>query len=206
MELFDYTDAELLDGSEYILPAVASLLRAVPPNAVVADLGCGNGSILANFRQRGWQMHGIDFSGSGLMHAAKTYPGIQFELADLSAELPSHALAGRCDVVLSIEVIEHIYLPRIYLRNCYRLLKPDGLLVLSTPYHGYLKNLALAVAGKMDFHYTALYDYGHIKFWSKRTLTLLLEEVGFSVTGFQGLGRVPLLWNSMMVTAKKNSH
>jgi 2-polyprenyl-3-methyl-5-hydroxy-6-metoxy-1,4-benzoquinol methylase len=206
MELFHYSDAELVDGSEYILPAVEGLLRKVPSSAVIADLGCGNGSVLAKFRQRGWQMYGLDRSNSGLEQARNAYPGIHFEFADLCTDISGHRLAGQCDVVLSPEVIEHIFLPRIYARNCYTLLKPNGLLVLSTPYHGYLKNQALAATGRMDPHFTALWDYGHIKFWSKHTLSILLEEVGFSVTGFQGLGRVPLLWKSMVVTATKKTN
>ena len=43
--------------------------------------------------------------------------------------------------------------------------------MLSTPYHGYLKNLALAVSGRMDRHFTALHVGGHIKFFSIETLT-----------------------------------
>ena len=51
--------------------------------------------------------------------------------------------------------------------------------VLSTPYHGYWKNLALAVAGKWDKHLTALWQGGHVKFFSIKTLGVLLAEVGF---------------------------
>jgi predicted HicB family RNase H-like nuclease len=50
--------------------------------------------------------------------------------------------------------------------------------VISTPYHGYWKNLMLALTGKMDAHFTALWDHGHIKFWSMRTLGELLREGG----------------------------
>ena len=53
----------------------------------------------------------------------------------------------------------------------------------------------------MDHHYTALWDGGHIKFWSRETLTKLLEEFGFRVTDFRGAGRLPYLWKSMLVRA-----
>jgi len=64
-----------------------------------------------------------------------------------------------------------------------------------------LKNVALALAGKMDDHYTALVDGEHIKFWSRKTLTTLLEEFDFRVTDFRGAGRLPYLWKSMLVRA-----
>jgi len=77
-----------------------------------------------------------------------------------------------------------------------------GEMIISTPYHGYLKNLALAITGKMDSHFTVLWDGGHIKFWSVKTLTKLLNEFGFEVVEFRGSGRLPYLWKSMFVRAR----
>jgi 2-polyprenyl-3-methyl-5-hydroxy-6-metoxy-1,4-benzoquinol methylase len=203
MTEYGYLDADLRCAGKYLLPVVRELVRNVPPRAVVVDLGCGNGSILANFRQYGWELHGLEMSRSGIEQAAKAYPGIQFGYADLTTDLSSHPLVGRCDVVISTEVVEHVFWPRTYAKNCCSFLKPGGMLIISTPYHGYLKNLVLAMAGKMDFHYTALWDCGHIKFWSRRTLTTLLEEAGFGVNRFLGVGRAPFLWKSMLIVAKK---
>ena len=93
--------------------------------------------------------------------------------------------------------------PRQYARCVFDLLEPGGVAVLSTPYHGYWKNLALAVTGKMDAHFTALWDYGHIKFWSIKTLTELLSEAGFEVVRFHRVGRVPLLAKSMIAVARR---
>lgn len=107
--------------------------------------------------------------------------------------------------MISTEVVEHLLLPRVFAKNCHGLLKPNGLFVVSTPYHGYLKNLLLAASGRMDAHYTALWDYGHIKFWSRRTLRRLLEETGFSVNRFLGTGRVPFFWKSMILVARKSA-
>jgi len=61
----------------------------------------------------------------------------------------------------------------------------------------------MALTGKLDAHFTVLWDGGHIKFWSRRTLTRLLEEAGFRVERFVGVGRVPLLWKSMILVARK---
>ena len=75
--------------------------------------------------------------------------------------------------------------------------------IISTPYHGYWKNLALALSGRMDAHFTALWDHGHIKFWSRRTLGDLLREAGFVDIRFWRVGRVPALAKSMIVMARK---
>ena len=82
-------------------------------------------------------------------------------------------------------------------------MEPGGHLILSTPYHGYWKNLALAITGNMDQHFTALWDHGHIKFWSIKTLGLLLREVGFSNVSFVRVGRIPVLAKSMIAVAEK---
>jgi 2-polyprenyl-3-methyl-5-hydroxy-6-metoxy-1,4-benzoquinol methylase len=111
--------------------------------------------------------------------------------------------SGPADVIISTEVIEHLYDPRGFLETSFKLLKPGGRIVITTPYHGYLKNVMLAVTGKMDKHFTVTWDHGHIKFWSKKTLTFVLEEAGFQVEKFAGSGRLPYLWNSMAILARK---
>lgn len=85
------------------------------------------------------------------------------------------------------------------------MLRPGGLFIITTPYHGYFKNLVMAVTGKMDNHFTVLWDGGHIKFWSYKTLSTLLQENGFRVDHFYGAGRFPWLWKSMVLAAVKET-
>jgi len=61
----------------------------------------------------------------------------------------------------------------------------------------------MALTGKMDSHFTALWDHGHIKFWSIKTLTTLLTEAGFIDIHFERVGRVPLLAKSMIAIVRK---
>jgi 2-polyprenyl-6-hydroxyphenyl methylase/3-demethylubiquinone-9 3-methyltransferase len=200
---YGYSDSQPGWASHYLHPVIRPLVCDLPAGSVVADLGCGNGSFLARYRDRRWVLYGLETSVSGLNAARSAYPEIIFEQADLVQDLSSHPLAGRCDLVLSTEVIEHVFLPRQFVRNCQMFLRHGGRLILSTPYHGYAKNLALALTGKMDDHFTALWDFGHIKFWSRQTLTQLLEEAGLEVVSFHGTGRIPYLWKSMVIVARK---
>lgn len=82
------------------------------------------------------------------------------------------------------------------------MLKPGGVLIVSTPYHGYLKNLALSLADKWDDHHTPFWDGGHIKFWSRRTLSEFLRREGFEVLGFHDVGRLPFLWKSVILVGR----
>ena len=115
------------------------------------------------------------------------------------------AIYGRLPVAISLEVIEHCYAPCDCTKTLFNLVEPGGPAIVFTPYHGYLKNLSLAASGKMEKHFTALWDHGHIKFWSIPTLTTLLTEVGFEIVRFHRVGRVPALAKSMIAVAHKKA-
>jgi 2-polyprenyl-6-hydroxyphenyl methylase/3-demethylubiquinone-9 3-methyltransferase len=201
---YEYRTSESEVSHGYLYDPVAGLLADVPAGALVADIGCGNGSFLSLFRNRGWQLYGTDYSSTGIEIARASYPDIKFSLGNAESmpeELTSRA--GQFDVALCTEVIEHVYNPRGLLKTCHSLLKPKGRLVLTTPYHGYMKNLMLAATGKLDSHFTVLWDHGHIKFWSHKTMRAVLIESGFTDIKFSGAGRVPWLWKSMVVHAEK---
>jgi 2-polyprenyl-6-hydroxyphenyl methylase/3-demethylubiquinone-9 3-methyltransferase len=201
---YEYHSAAHEVSHQYLFPVVNALVEHLPAGSSVLDLGCGNGSFLSLFQGRGWKLYGSDFSPTGIEMARQTFPEITFFLADASAPAGDiRDRVGQVDAILSTEVIEHLYDPRGFLRTAHELLKPGGTLVLSTPYHGYLKNLFLAVTGKLDQHFTVLWDHGHIKFWSRKTLTKALEEAGFKEITFAGAGRLPWLWKSMVLRAIK---
>jgi 2-polyprenyl-3-methyl-5-hydroxy-6-metoxy-1,4-benzoquinol methylase len=151
----------------------------------------------------GYEVAGCDVSESGIAIAQQAL-GNDARLECLSVYDDLAATFGRdWDVVIAAEVIEHLYSPRDLLKRVRGLLRPEGTLILTTPYHGYLKNIALAASGALDRHFTALWDGGHIKFWSYRTLTTLLQEAHFHNFRFAGAGRLPWIWKSMVVSSTR---
>jgi 2-polyprenyl-6-hydroxyphenyl methylase/3-demethylubiquinone-9 3-methyltransferase len=188
----------------YLLPAVRSELAAFFASGVarrVFDLGCGNGSVAAALSSEGYDACGVDPSTEGIAQARAAHPQLRLEAGSAYEDLV--ARFGRFPAVISLEVVEHVYAPRDYARTLFDLVEPGGMALVSTPYHGYLKNLALAVTGSMDKHFTALWDHGHIKFWSIPTLGQLLQEAGFETPRFLRVGRVPALAKSMIAVARK---
>lgn len=79
-------------------------------------------------------------------------------------------------MAISTEVIGHLFLPSVFVSNCHKVLMPYSRPIVSTPYPGYAKNLAPAITRKWDSYFTAFCDFGHIKSWSRKTITMLLEE------------------------------
>ena len=105
-------------------------------------------------------------------------------------------------MVISSDVIEHLFYPKELARFAKQCLKPNGQLIVTTPYNGYWKNLALALLNAMDRHHTVLWDGGHIKFFSVKTLSQLLNEEGFNDIQFKFAGRLPYLWKGMLASAR----
>jgi hypothetical protein len=82
-------------------------------------------------------------------------------------------------------------------------LKDGGSIILTTPYHGYVKNLALSLFNAWDKHHTVDWLGGHIKFFSEKTISKMLDSCDYSAPVFQNVGRVPLLKKSMVCKSKK---
>jgi hypothetical protein len=79
----------------------------------------------------------------------------------------------------------------------------NGILIITTQYNGYFKNLMIALLNKSDTHFNPLWEGGHIKFFSKNTLEKLIYRNGFKLENFYGAGRIPYLWKSMILVCKK---
>ena len=198
---YPYCDGRPRSSHAYLGPAILAFGRSLPAGARIVDLGCGNGALTATLLGIGAEIYRIDGSDSGIEWATRVYGGLRFARAT-SRKVALGLEPGSFDAVIAAEVVEHVYAPRLA-SNAFELLKPGGALFLTTPYHGYLKNLVLALTGKMDAHFNALWDGGHIKFWSQKTITALLREQGFQEMRFSGAGRLPRLWKSMVVQASK---
>lgn len=199
-----YDNAHPSHASRYLWPEVRRQILAAgagKPVARVLDVGCGNGAASAMIAGLGIAVTGVDTSGSGIEIARSAHPGCRFEVASAYEDLA--ARFGTFTVVVSLEVIEHLYDPRQFARRIFDALEPGGVAMLSTPYHGYLKNLALAVSGRLEGHFTALWDGGHIKFFSMATLAQLLTEAGFEAPRFVRVGRIPPLAKSMIAITRK---
>lgn len=184
----------------YLAGPVEAALRNAGA-ARILDLGCGNGAFSHHLQRSGYRVLGCDADAGGIALARQGDSGAEFRQFSVYDDPQSLGTAG-FDAVVATEVVEHLFHPSALPRFAAAVLKPGGRLVVTTPYHGYLKNLLLSLAGKWDSHHTALWDGGHIKFWSRRTLTQLLEANGFEVIGFAGAGRGYGLWKSMVVTAR----
>ena len=183
-----------------LAPARLALLRDVlPAGATVLDAGCGTGDLVAALAEDGHETVGMDVSGSAVERASERHPDLRF-LRHPVEELP-WPLDGRSfDAVVSFEVVEHLLRPRRLLEGARAVLRPGGGLALTTPYHGRVKNLAVAALA-FDRHFAV--DGDHVRFFSDRALRRLLTETGFTVERVRHYGRIWGLWAGVFVWARR---
>ncbi|WP_374948787.1 class I SAM-dependent methyltransferase [Mucilaginibacter sp.] len=200
---YGYHTSQITHNLKYTQHALLNMLDK-SKNTMILDLGCGNGYLVNYLLSQGFNAYGTDASEEGITIARQQTPD-RFFLQDLSTnELPADLQQYNFDTILSTEVIEHLYDPEGFIEFCKKALRPGAEIIITTPYHGYLKNLILSIFNKWDSHLSPLWLGGHIKLWSAKTLGKLLTSAGFTVTQFVGCGRVPYLWKSMIVKARLN--
>ena len=151
---YEYHDTKATHANAYLWPALMHIIEARTwPDRRAFDLGCGNGATCGMLSDLGFSVTGVDPSESGIALAKAAFPAARIDVGSAYDDLA--AIYGRFPLVVSLEVIEHCMDPHAFAMTFYDLIAPGGTGVLSTPYHGYLKNVALALTGRMDSHFTA---------------------------------------------------
>ena len=200
---YGWKEADAPCSCAYVVPDILQVVAGLDAKRIL-DVGAGNGALCGLLQRQGYAVAGCEYDKRGVEIARAAHPGVPFYNFGVQDD-PKSLLESeeQFDVVVSTEVIEHLFSPHHLPIYAAGVLADGGYLVVSTPYHGYWKNLALSIFDKWDFHHSPLWHGGHIKFWSRRTLTRLLEEYGFEVVEFRGVGRLPYLWKSMVLVCRK---
>lgn len=179
-------------------------LCGLPRTKKVLDAGCGSGYFLQRLQRAGYDVAGIDIAEEALK-LARGRVGAEVPLYRHRLDEPSWPVQdGSFDAVWSSEVIEHIYGVYEYVAEANRVLRHGGHLILTTPFHARLKNIAVALL-YFDRHFNNV-EGGHIRFFTRAALKTLLGKFGFVEVRFRTIGRVPPLAKSMFGVYEKTSN
>jgi 2-polyprenyl-6-hydroxyphenyl methylase / 3-demethylubiquinone-9 3-methyltransferase len=156
----------------------------------VLDVGCGAGLLCEPLTRLGGDVTGVDAApenaAAATAHAAISGLDIDYR----SGELSSHGL-GKFDVVTCMEVIEHVTDPAAFIGELAAHLKPDGLLILSTPNRTTASKLFLVEAAER-FGQVPRGTHDWDQFLTPQELTALLEDVGLHITDMKGIAFSPM--------------
>jgi len=165
----------------------------------VLNAGCGPGFDSQEFKKAGHYVVGIDFDKQLVDFAMQHGFQDEGKVVDLTKKIPFND--AEFDVVLCSEVVEHLPIIAPFLKECNRVLKQGGMLLLTTDNPAYIKNRIKLLFGKADF----LVHQPHVHLYTPGKMQELLEEHGFSVLHKKNIGNfIRAEWGDVyLIVARK---
>jgi SAM-dependent methyltransferase len=155
---------------------LADLRKQFPGRGRLLEIGCSYGGFLAEAKRDGWQVTGIELSEDAACCAREQH-GLRVLSGDLRSSLGE--LGDLYDVVVLFHVIEHVPDPIQFLRDCRKILRPGGALVLKTP------NASSLVARLCGSFWQWVSPPAHLFLYCPRTLEFLLKKTGYRPSTFR---------------------
>lgn len=168
---------------DFIEPRIYIVSRWIGKDKKVLDAGCYNGKYSEIFLKNDNEVYGIDASRDAIEEANKR--GVKATVGNLEARFPFDDKTF--DVVHAGEVVEHLYDTDIFISECRRVLKAEGLLIVTTPNTLSLPRRILYLFGNGRFFEasntfsTEQKAVGHIRFFTKKLLKRFVESKGFKM-------------------------
>ena len=173
------------------------LLAEARPGQRVLDLGCGAGRFVVALRDAGADPVGVELAEAALERARSNAPGADLRLLDADGSLPlEHASV---DLVWCSEVLEHVADTAYLLLEVRRVLRPDGRLLVTVPFHGRVKGALIALA-RFDAHFDPLGQ--HLRFYTRTSLAAALSSQ-FEEVRVRAWGGPPLLRTGLTGWARR---
>ena len=165
------------------------LERFLKGKSKVFDFGCGQGAFSPRLVDRGMMVDACDIDVSQIK--AEVNRKIQL---DLNREIPSGTFTTKYDVILAVEIIEHLQNPWKYLHDCSKLLGPGGFIVLTTPnISNFISRLRFFMKGALLAFEVADLKHGHITPLSFVQIENLCRSLSLEIVKTGHAGPVPLI-------------
>lgn len=157
----------------YFQRVLQFLIRnAKRPVRSLLDIGCALGVLLEEADKLGISSKGVDISAAAVSYAKKQHLSVHHDTCVSWEKRGGHA--KQYDVIIALEVIEHEKNPLTMLQSMFRMLRPGGTAVLTTP------NFNTLFRTLMGNNWVGYQHREHLWFFTPETLTRLLKQAGFS--------------------------
>lgn len=156
------------------------ILPLLPPDARrIVDVGCSAGGTLAWLRKRYPNAHTIGLEGNSDLKNELSRNADEAHIVDLTKEIPD---LGKPDLMLFLDILEHLPDPETVLRRITDQLSPDGTIIVSVPNVAHLSvSLPLILFGAFQYRDAGILDRTHLRFFVLQSAVELLSKAGFDV-------------------------
>ena len=151
------------------------------------DIGCGGGLISEPMSRLGANMTGIDASEKNIniakLHSKKS--GLQIKYFNTSPENFNHS--EKFDVILNLEIVEHVEDVNLYIKSCYNLLKKNGIMFTATLNRSFISYIKAIIGAEYILRWLPIGTHDWNKFIKPEELEKILTQENFSTFDIKGL-------------------
>ena len=159
----------------------------------ILDIGCGGGLISEPMARLGAKVTGIDASAKNIsiakIHSEKN--GLKINYFNTSPE--NFKEIEKFDVILNLEIVEHVDNVNLYIKSCYKLLKKNGLMFTATLNRSFASYIKAIIGAEYILRWLPIGTHDWNKFIKPEELERFLYQEKFSTLDIKGLEFNPFL-------------
>ena len=159
----------------------------------ILDIGCGGGLISEPMARLGAKVTGIDASEKNIKVAKIHSKKNKLEINYLNKSPEQLKNVKEFDVILNLEIVEHVENVNFYIKSCYNLLKKDGIMFTATLNRSLMSYLKAIVGAEYILRWLPIGTHDWNKFLKPEELEKLLQNQKFYTKDIKGLEFNPIL-------------
>jgi len=159
----------------------------------ILDIGCGGGLISEPMARLGGRVTGIDASEKNIKVAKIHAKNNELKINYLNKSPEELENKDKFDIILNLEIVEHVDNVGLYIESCYNLLKKDGLMFTATLNRSFMSYLKAIIGAEYIMRWLPIGTHDWDKFLKPEELEKQLQDKKFSMVEIKGLEFNPFL-------------
>lgn len=158
------------------------IVKNIPKGNKLLEIGCGEGDLLIRLKNKYRILYGIEIAKTRIDRANKKVKNKKIYIKFGDANQKLQFKDNFFDSIIASDVLEHLFDPYHFMKECKRMLKQNGTLVVHTPNVAFFPNRFRLFFGKLPITSKGYgWDGGHLHYFTKSSLKKMFEDEGFKV-------------------------